>query len=77
MRGYGESDRHVADSVAAELLDFLLRPAHVVEDCRRARNEGLAEWRGDHAFGASLEQRGADLVLQLGQAARLGCAVPR
>ena len=69
MRGDRKSDRQMADGVAAQLFYFLLGPAHVVEDCRGPPDEGLTQRRRYHAFGASLEQRGADFALQFGQAA--------
>src|ERR1700733_12775274 len=69
MRGDRKSDRQMTHGVAAQLFSFLLGPAHVVEDCRGPPDEGLTQRRRYHAFGASLEQWGADFALQFGQAA--------
>ena len=69
MRGDRKSDRQMTDGIATQLFYFLLCPSHVIEDCGRPPDEGLAQRCRCHAFGPSLEQRGTDFALQFGQAA--------
>ena len=70
MRGDRKADRHLADRIAAQLLELVLRAAHVVEDRGGAAHERLPERGRDHSLGAALEQRRAQLAFKLGEASR-------
>src|SRR5882672_8961741 len=72
MRGDRQSDRQRTDCVSAQLLEFVLRPANVIEDRHGSSDEGLAKWRRQHAPGSPFEQRRAELSFELGEAARKG-----
>src|SRR6185312_12878712 len=75
MRRDRKPDPHIADSADPDLLGLLPDAADLLQPAMRAAHERLTERRQDHAAGAALEQRRAEFVLDLLQAAcqrRLG-----
>ncbi len=70
MRGERQTRDHFAGGAAVKLLDLVAGAPHLGQDRAGAAHEGLAHRGEDHAAGAALEQRRAELALELMDAAR-------